>query len=59
MVQWLGLHAGDIGLIPGQGTKTPHDVWSVKKREREREKKNIYVYIYVCMYICIYIFDKN
>ena len=26
MVQWLGLHvspAGDMGLIPGWGTKTP------------------------------------
>ena len=29
MVQWLGLQAstaGDMGLIPGQGTKIPHSV---------------------------------
>ena len=58
MVQWLGLHAGDIGLIPGQGTKTPHDVWSGKKREREREKKKkiyIYIYMYIYMYVCTYV----
>ena len=30
VVQWLGLRAGDMGLIPGQGTKTLHDVWSGK-----------------------------
>ena len=34
VVQWLRLHvpsAGDIGLIPGQGSKILHAVWSGKK----------------------------
>ena len=33
-VQWLRLSsstAGDLGLIPGQGTRIPHAVWQKKK----------------------------
>ena len=36
MVLWLRLHAsnaGDVGLIPGQGTKVPHSVAKNTKRK--------------------------
>ena len=41
MVQWLRLHApnaGGIGLIPGQGTKTPHAIWSGKSKKKKKKK---------------------
>ena len=38
-VQWLGLHAsaaGDMGLIPGQGTKIPClTVWPKRKKKEK------------------------
>ena len=40
MVQWLRLHtfnAGNMGLIPGQGTKIPHVTW-LGKNNKEGEK---------------------
>ena len=39
-VQWLRLpasNAGDVGLIPGQGTKTPHAEQHSQKKERKKE----------------------
>ena len=39
-VQWLGLRdftAGDAGLIPCQGTKIPHTVWSKKKTKKQKK----------------------
>ena len=41
MVQWLKLcvsNAGDMGSIPGWGTKIPHAAQG-SQRERERKKK--------------------
>ena len=41
VVQWLRLCtfiAGDVGLIPGQGTKIPHAMWS--KINNNKLKKN-------------------
>ena len=41
MVQWLRLHAanaGDVGLIPGQGTKIPHVAQCGQNTKR---KKNL------------------
>ena len=41
VVQWLGFcasTAGDIGLIPGRGTKIPHATWHVRKIEKKRKK---------------------
>ena len=43
MVQWLGLHAsnaGDMGLIPGWGTKTPKVLQPKKKRKKEKREQN-------------------
>ena len=37
-VQWLRLrasNAGDAGLIPGQGTKIPHDSKTKKKKKKK------------------------
>ena len=33
MVQWLRLHTGGVGLIPGQGTKILHAVWEKTKKK--------------------------
>ena len=41
VAQWLRLCAsntGDLGSIPGEGTKSPHALWCGKKL---REKKNL------------------
>ena len=38
MVEWLGLHtstAGDLGLIPGWGTKIPQDMWRGQKKKKK------------------------
>ena len=37
MVQWLRLHTsdtGDMGLIPGGGTRIPHATWHGQKQKR-------------------------
>ena len=42
-VQWLGLcasTAGDMGSIPGQGTKIPHAVWHGQKQNQDQNKPN-------------------
>ena len=51
MIRQLGLHtftAGAMGLIPGQGTKMPHVMWS--------GQIYIYIYIYIHIYIYTYIY---
>ena len=40
-VQWLGLWAstaGDMGLIPGRGTKIPHAAWHGQKKKKRPYK---------------------
>ena len=44
LVQWLRLcasNAGDVGLIPGWGTKISHAMWHGQKKKKE--KKDIYL----------------
>ena len=41
-VQWLRLHAsnaGDVGSIPGQGTKILHATGCGKKKQNKKTKK--------------------
>ena len=41
-VQWLRLpasNAGDVGLIPGQGTKIPHAEQHSQKKKKERKNQ--------------------
>ena len=58
MVQWLRLHAsdaGDVGLIPGQGTKIPHAMGRGQKEKKIRvpSKQNIFFFLKTK---CIYVF---
>ena len=55
VVQWLRLCtfiAGDVGLIPGQGTKIPHAMWSKTNnkelKKREENTKLCRIKISVC-----------
>ena len=41
MLQWLRIHASSTGgvvLIPGQGTKIPHVLWSGQGKKKKAEK---------------------
>ena len=43
VVQWLRLHAstaGDMGLIPGRGTKIPHAAGHSHKRKKKNKEGN-------------------
>ena len=44
VVQWLRLHtstAGDMGLIPGWGTKVPHALRGVAKKKKKIKFKSL------------------
>ena len=50
VVQWLRLcapNAGDMGSIPGQGTKIPHACRARKKKKRQTKKQN-----YAALQLC-------
>ena len=48
-IQWLRLctsTARGMGLIPGQGTETLHDVWHGQKKKKKECLELIYYYDY-------------
>ena len=55
MVQWLRLRAsvaGGAGLIPGQGTKILHAVWSGQKRKKQKPRLPGYDFLTPVKSVC-------
>ena len=60
MVQWLRLHAsdaGDVGLIPGQGTKIPHAMGRGQKEKKNQGpvQAEYFLFFENKMYLCIWL----
>ena len=69
MVEWLGLHtstAGDLGLIPGWGTKIPQDMWRGQKKKKNSPQKEEFRQLFVLVLcfssvvsILVFFYSKN